>query len=603
MLIQTREQFDAALTTLFDADVIAVDTETFYIQKGVEPVQMGVAVYCPVKGREMEAGFYLPFRHEHSPTLLPSVNLPLDWLRELNRVLVRDDVTILFHNAKFDIPVLKRDGIDLTQSDFYDTMLMSHMSNENPPHGLKPLGKKLLGIEDTEKKALDKLARGLGDDKLKGVARKADGWRQVPPDAMGLYAVQDVRLTYLLWKHFMKDLEEQELLELWPREREFCRFLIEVEENGVLVNSLQAMRLAEECRGRRAEILDALGFDPMKPDQLARKLFAPAPEGLGFQPGPLGESSPAFPRGRPKMDKHILARYDHPVVQSVLEYRGLVKAEGTWFQGFLAARWPDGRVHPDFRQHGTVTTRLSCSDPNLQQLPREDEDDPEDAPMKAKVKTIVEAPDGYEVWEYDYSQLEPRLATAYSKEPALVYVYENGLDIYQDTADRVGVSRYQAKQLWLAMMYGAGVRKVAEMLGVLESESKEIVSEFRAAYPMLSSTIANCADAATARGWIRLWTGRKRHFLWPSECYKAFNSLMQGGGAEIVKDTCLRLRNALPKEVRIISMVHDSVWFEIPEGRHDLHAIIKKTMEWPTEEFSIPFPVEAKRLDKVKVAL
>jgi DNA polymerase I len=591
MLVQTDEQMEAAFTVLVSAPRIVVDTETFYIKPGVETKQLGTVTYCPIAGREMDISFYFPFRHQHDPDLFGSKNLSQNHMAKLKIALEREDVELIFHNAKFDLAVLKRDGINPVGK-IWDTMLMSHLNDENEYHALKRLNKKLLKNEssDVREKQIKKLAKELGGGKINR------GWHKVPPEAMALYAEEDVHLTHALWQHFLKELPKQELLELYDREEEFLRILMEIEENGVLVNLFKAKQLVTECEERREQIQSELGFDPMKPGPLAQKLFSPPPVGLGFVAQSFGKPSKTFPDGRPVMDKHALAHFDHPDVESILEYRGLVKAESTWFQGFIDAMWPDGRVHPDFRQHGTVTSRLSCANPNLQQLPRVEDEDQESQQIKYKVKSIISAPKGFQVWEFDYSQLEPRLATCYSQDPKLIAVYQDGRDIYQEIADSIGITRYQAKQLMLAIMYGAGKDKTAEMLGVQSSISEQIILAFWEEYPSLRATVSAAMQAAATRGWVRLWTGRRRHFWYPSEAHKAFNSILQGGGAEIVKDSGIRLKREMP-ELRIISQVHDSYWFELPEDKLDYYKKnIQRVMEWPGEEFHVPFPVEGKRI-------
>ena len=592
MLIQTDEQMDIAFTILMEAPRMVVDTETFYITPGVETIQLGTVIFAPIAGREMNVSMYFPFRHQHDPQLFGNtVNLEERHLKKLKAVLERDDVELIFHNAKFDLKVLEADGIVPTGK-IWDTMLMSHLNDENERHALKSLNKKLLGKEtsDLREKQVKKLAKDLGNGNI------GEGWHKIPPDAMALYAEEDVAQTHDLWLHFMKELPKQELLTLYDREEEFLYLLKEIEQRGVLIDPARAMQLVSECKERREQIRSELGFDPMQARPLARKLFAPPPVGLGFVPQSFGKPSKAFPDGRPVMDKHVLTQFDHPDVESILEYRGLVKAESTWFQGFLDLMWPDGRVHPDFRQHGTVTSRLSCSGPNMQQLPRQDDEDTESKEVKKRVKEIIAAPSGFEVWEFDYSQLEPRLAACYSQDPELLRIYNEGEDIYQGIADTVGITRYQAKQLMLAIMYGAGGNKTAEMLGVPSYESEAIISTFWEQYPSLRETVEAAQRAARKRGWVRLWTGRRRHFWYPSEEHKAFNSILQGGGAEIVKESGLKLKREHP-ELRIISQVHDSYWFEIPTDKSEYYqAEIKRIMEWPSEDFHVPFPVEGKRI-------
>lgn len=599
MLIQTRAQFEAARTALLRADIIAVDTETtgLYVHQGDQLI--GISTYCSLQGEtNYFLGCYFPFRHSPKSMDLftQSENLPLEWMQELRPALERPDMQLIFHNAKFDLKMLRKEGIEV-KAPFYDTMIQSHMIDENGVHSLKGLGAERWG-EDirTEEKRTKKLIQKRG------------GWDKVSAEEMRLYAVKDAELTYELWREFKDELDQQELTQLWPREEMFARCLLELEWEGIEIDKTLAQRLSSEAVGRMRDIEDELGFDPLKLDLLARRLFLPPPEGLGLLPGPLtNTSSRDFPAGRPVMDEEVLSKYDHPLVSSVLEYRGLVKANSTWYAGFQQKSSSAGRIHPSYNtgsreKWGTRTTRLSSSYPNIQQMPRSKD---------VLVRKLLRPPEGMQMWEFDYSQIELRLAVCYAYDdvPVMVEAFKNDEDPHQTTADRIGITRTTAKHSTYTVLYGGGFEKLAETFERLELQetgqvihfdrgrSKEILDGFHSLHPGFKKKIRQAERTAKANGYVKLWTGRRRHFREVWEYHKAFNSVIQGGSAEIMKDTMLKLfKLSDSRPWRMVLQVHDSLWFEIPENDQDSLDEIKSIMEWPTQKFPVPFPVDLKMI-------
>lgn len=590
MLIQTRDQFVHAKTVLLDSEITAVDTET----AGFSGPIIGISTHCEIVGRDgMEVSFYFPFRHEHDYNLFKNVeNLPVEWLKELKGVFERKDAKWIFHNFKFDLQKFWREGIDFP-GEVVDTMLMSWMIDENTPNDLKGLGKRFVSDDAKHEQ-----------DHITSLTKTLGAWEAVPPDVMGAYAEKDAQLTYRLFFIFQPMLQKQEMAELLPTEIQFARLLAEMEYRGIRIDTERAKQLAYETQCWIQSTQETLGFDPAKRKELARRLFAAPPQGRGLKPRGITKSKLASPitlsdgttvSKIPLMDRAALETYDDPLAATTLEYRSRSKALSTWFLGFLEKADTEGRLHTTFKQHGTKTTRLSSSNPNVQQIPRTTDEERELGISKSQVKTLFLPEDDCELWEFDYSQCEFRLAGCYSQETAIIEGYKSGTDFHQLTADLLGIDRQDAKTVNFAILYGAGARKLAQQLGVSEAEGLQVLSEFRATYPRLTD-VAKQAEKAARRGWVRYWDGRKRHFQYSSEYHKAFNSVIQGGAARIVIQTMLRLREAgyLPH-----LQVHDSLWFSIPVGEvEEQSKAIREIMEWPSENFPIEFPVDAKRLDK-----
>jgi DNA polymerase I len=592
MLIQSREQFEHARTVLLDADTVAVDTETNWTDSWDLRELMGISTHCMIpENPNYDVSFYFPFRHEHNKNLFESKNLPFSWLRDLSPAFERTDCIYVGHGFKFDFKVFEKEGIYIN-GEVRDTLLLSWMEDENKfSH------------------ELGDLAKTVGDIKLRkeliSIGKNLGGWNKIPPEVMELYACGDARITFLLYKYFWQVLENQELTKLYPREEKKLRILTKMEKRGIQIDKDTAIKLSEEALAKMQETLDEFGYDPAKPSQLAHRLFAAPPEGLGLKPigGYSSRKSKEFaPYGIPNMSADTLSRLNHPECLRVLDYRSWQKANSTWYEGWFNKVASDGRIHPDFKQHGTITTRLSCTKPNMQQIPRDME--------KTPVKSMLRAKEGYELWEFDYSQIEFRLGVIYAECTPVIEAYKQGFDVHQMTADRIGIqelsglsqseARYAGKQTNFLTIYGGGPTVLCYQLWrdakiqLAFYVAEEILDGFDTTYPEFKKMRNKADSVGKSRGYVKLWTGRHCRFQWPSQTKDGFNRICQGGAAEIIFDSMIELDE---QGFEIVSQVHDSLWIEIPiESSQEDRDRIHKIMEWPSEQFGIPFPVDEKQL-------
>lgn len=262
------------------------------------------------------------------------------------------------------------------------------------------------------------------------------------------------------------------------------------------------------------------------------------------------------------------------------------------------------------KQAGTKTGRFSCTSPNLQNVGKADEDIGEFPIRRAfvpeKNHTLVMV---------DYNQMEFRMMLDYAKQNDLIRQIQNGHDPHQATADLSGLSRKHAKTLNFLLLYSGGLSKQAfamkdlkpiervaliaydrledkrkaktmlppEQYGIVKpilDEMKGFKRQYFEALPMVESLIQNCTNSAIDRGWVFNWMGRRFHFSDPRFAYRATNSVIQGGCADVVKKAMVALHPGLPAfGAKIGLTIHDELIMNVPNDELRCVGIIKETME------------------------
>lgn len=574
-LASDNQEFKLFLKLAEHAPVLGVDTESNGqdLRDG-RGYTMGMSVAFKYDGINGYS-YYFPFRHEDNG------NLGWDYRDKLKTLVESKPITC--HNLKFDKLALKSLGI-IAPPDSRCSMLAAHNVREDQlSFGLDYQARNVLGIPGK-----------MRDDDFENI-KKAFGWDGIPSFAMADYGAQDAILHLAVhdyyWPRFMD--EEPNNFERWKVELEFLDLLNKIETQGIEVDLDLAQQQILMGEFRMTELLDDLGYNPGSRNDLEKLLIGDL--GLPIFPGQRSKA------GNLSFSKKYMEEYEEiltfdpkyqnsPVANNILEYRGYQKAVSSYWKAYLRLVSPDGRLRPNFMQHGTKTGRLSCRDPNLQQIPRITE-----KPWNKRVKSGFLARPGYRLWEADYSQLEMRLQAAYSKEPLLIEVFnDDDRDLFTEMAKELGIERHEAKTLNYALGYGARPKKVAMMLGRTEWQGEFIYNKYFRTYSKLHDLTENATKRARRQGFIRYWTNRRRHFESPEmEAHKALNAVMQGGAAEIVKRSMIRLDKELDPECLMELQVHDSVWFEIPEGQEKKHLPeIKRIMEDVQPSFGIPFRVD-----------
>jgi len=507
--------------------------------------------------------FYLPFRH---PNLGGGLNYSLVRFVPIMQQLL-DTKLFIYHNAKFDLVSLRTLGLQTGKSAqrFVDTMVLAHLLDENRPF---------------TGKSLDSCARYYLKDE--GGKRKSDdlkqaiklvGWGMLTPVLISEYAMYDAVLTYRLWKHLQPLLKAEGLGEVWKHKKRFLELLIEMEGYGVRVDTDLCSRMSAIGHREMADLQSLLGANPASPKDLERLIL----DDLGL-PEVISPKT-----GRRTFDKDAMKWYEtlmeemgSPLAQQILTFRGWQKSVSSNYESYLKHLSPDGQLRPNYLMHGTITGRLSCREPNLQQIPKTGT-----KPWNGQMKACFVPRPGYALVSVDYSQLELRLATVYAQEPELVATFNEGRDIFTEmsvgifgestTDDERKVKRDKTKTFVYSTQYGAGLKRISSVFGISPTEANSIRQRYYETYPRFRAASDKAAHFVQSYSKIRLWSGRYRHFLYPEEeAHKAFNSLCQGGGADIVERAMVRLSDDGfndGEECRILLQIHDEAVVEIRQDK------------------------------------
>lgn len=488
-------------------------------------------------------GFYLPFRH-HKGNLTPS---QIDKVRHLIATRER----LIMHNAMHDLKVLAREGLPF-KGFFWDTMLMAHWINEE-----------MFAYD------LSTVATYYGyppknmPDKMK-MLLETDGWDSIPIEWMDFYSSNDSFITHRSERKMEPIFLEQFPIELWEREQEFIRTVImPMKERGIRIDIPFCIMEYMKGAGIMAECKKELGFNPGSRDQLEKFLI-----------GELGLPVLATtPKGKPSFNKDAMEEYDalldkqdDPRAQTVLRYRGWQKTTSSNYKPYMELIDSDGILHPGYNLHRTKTSRLSCSEPNLQQIPKASEKE-----WNGNLKAAFIPRDGFSLWTVDYSQLQFRMTVAMAEEEGLLEVFnDEKRDIFREMARTMGWLRDDVKTLVYLILFGGGGNRARIAFGVTLDQGKELVQEFHALYPRIKKLSKRAENAARRQGYVALWTGRRRHFPKGSSFYRALNAVIQGGEAEIIKSAMIVIAKEICDEnCHLVLQIHDELAFEIRNGMED----------------------------------
>lgn len=522
--------------------------------------------------------------------------LPLsDVMPAIKGLLEREDLPKFGQNAKFDMLILSRYGVDVRPLAF-DSMLASYVLDPDKQHNMDALSERWLQYSPIsittligEKKSTQKSMRDID------AARVAE------------YAAEDADVTLQLCHKLRDALTEQGQLE-FAKTVEFATVpvLVTMERNGVCVDPSALSGLGEfmrsEAKRLEQEIWNEAGeeFTIASPKQLAEVLF----EKL------MLPSSKKTKTGY-STDSSVLTELaeTYPIAQMILDYRQVEKLRSTYVESLPRLINPStGRVHTTFNQTVAATGRLSSTDPNLQNIPIRTE-------LGLQIrKAFVPQRKGHVIVSADYSQIELRIMAAISRDPNLLAAFASGADVHAATAailhdvaieDVTSDQRRVAKTVNFGIMYGLGAFGLAQRLGISRTEGQQIIENYFAKYPGIKTYIDTTIESTRERGYASTLLGRRRYFplinasnrgLRTAAERAAINMPIQGTAADMMKLAMIRVHGRMQREnskAIMMLQVHDELLFEVAtDEAQALREMVKTEMEQALPLEGVPVIVE-----------
>ena len=502
---------------------------------------------------------YVPVRHLGGGNL--DEKIVNRWLKKV----FESPADKIMHNAQYDAGWIRQSGFTINGK-IIDTMVIAALLDENRfSYSLNALSYDHLSKTKSEKE-LNEAASAFGVDP------KAEMWK-MPAMFVGPYATDDAKLTLDLWNYFSVEINKQGLAKIADLELSLLPCLIDMTWKGVRVDLDKAESLRNTLLKREKETLHKI----KKLTGLEIEVWAAQSIAKAFDK--LDIKYERTEKGAPSFTKSFLKDHPHELSKLIVDVRNLNKTSGTFINTILKHCHKDGRIHSHINQirsdqGGTVSGRISMNNPNLQQIPARD---PELGPM---IRSLFLPEEGEQWASIDFSQQEPRILVHYAHvfgisrkiplkgaaEFVEAYNDDPTTDFHTMVAEMAQIARKSAKTINLGMMYGMGVNKLSEQLGIEVEEAKAIIRQYHERVPFvkgLMNGVMNHLNERDSSGSVRSLLGRKCRFdLWEPDrfemnkalpfeqavqeygkttklkrayTYKALNRLIQASAADMTK--------------------------------------------------------------------
>jgi len=604
-LVQDEAALQKWIVRAIEKGYVAIDTETTSLTPAMAELvgislstEKGRGCYIPLshrdpKGYSESFDFSMAEKKADTPDL---TQIQLDRALELMKPMLEDpSVLKIGHNIKYDLQMFLAHGINVTPID--DTMLLSYvLDGSRHGHGMDELAKTFLDYNTIPYK------------EVTGSGKNQVTFDLVPLDKALTYAAEDADVTLQLHKLFKPRLPSEQMTTVYETlERPLAPLIAEMEFTGIKVDPKILKRMsndfAKKIMALEKSIHEAAGqsFNIGSPKQLGDVLFG----AMGLAGGRKTKTG-SYSTGADVLEE--LAG-QHPIIDSILEWRGLSKLKSTYADALPEAINPKtGRVHTSFSLAGTNTGRLASSDPNLQNIPIRTEDG-------RKIREAFVPEDGYSLLSVDYSQVELRLAAELADIKQLKQAFHDGVDIHAATASQVfGVPmsemtpeiRRNAKAINFGIIYGISGFGLAKQLGISNQEAGDYIKQYLARFPELKKFMDDAKEYARQHGYVKTLYGRKcfvRGINDKNPAMRSFaerqaiNAPLQGTAADIMKRAMIALKPAFAAEklgARMLLQVHDELLFEVPmDEKEATEALVKRVMENAGSGLGVPLAVEA----------
>ena len=569
VMIRSEEEMVELCKKLRSQKSVCFDTET----TGMDPLlsdlvglsfafKEGEAYYVPISADREEAyrqaGIFRPFFEDEA-------------------------IDKIGQNLKYDILALRNYDIHV-RGKLFDTMIAHYLLNPEIRHGMDYMAETYLKY------------RTIHIEELIGPRGKNQKcMRDVESEIVADYAAEDADITLKLKNILEREIRDNKLEKLfYDIECPLIYVLADMEWTGVRLD-LKALedlstQYSFELQRIEKEITDMAGidFNVNSPKQIGEILF----DKLMIVDRPKKTKTGQYKTSEEELEK---IRSKHPIIEKILEQRGLKKLLGTYIDAFpLLINPRTGKIHTSFNQTVAATGRLSSTNPNLQNIPIRDE--------RGKEMRKVFIPDqGCLFVSSDYSQIELRIMAHLSGDKNMTEAFSKGQDIHAATAAKIykipleevtGDMRRKAKTANFGIIYGITPFGLSERLTISRTEAKELIDGYFATFPQVKRYMDESIAQAREKGFVETLLGRKRYLADINSRNaivrgyaerNAINAPIQGSAADIIKMAMIRIFNRLQKEKlqsKMILQVHDELNFNVfPDELEKVKAIVTEEME------------------------
>ena len=567
-------RFEDWLQRLQKAKIFAIDTETTSVDY-MRAELVGISL-C------LEAGeaCYIPLMHryENAPRQLDKAKV----LAALRPVLEDPEIEKIGQNIKYDAHIFIGEGIRM-RGMAHDTMLESYVLNATASrHNMDALAKHYLD-HDT-----------IHYEDIAGKGAKQKTFDQIELEQASDYAAEDADITLRLHQVLNPGLLDAERLNQVYREIEIplLDVLLDVEQNGVLIDEVMLKEQGKEIEQRLSQIEQAIyqqageTFNLSSPKQIQAILF----DKLEL---PVLRKTP---KGQPSTAEDVLeelaANYEIPAL--LLKHRSLHKLMSTYIDKLpLEINPRTGRVHTSYQQAVASTGRLSSASPNLQNIPIRTTEG-------RRIREAFVAEDGGRILALDYSQIELRIMAHLSADESLLDAFARGLDVHRATAAEVFGSellqvsadeRRAAKAINFGLIYGMSAFGLGKQLNIGRNEAQQYVDTYFERYPGVKRYMEETKQLARDQGYVETVFGRRLYLpdinarnanVRQYAERTAINAPMQGTAADIIKRAMIKVQAWLKEQqpgCKMIMQVHDELVFDVVEEEvESCQAVIAELM-------------------------
>jgi len=504
-------------------------------------------------------------------------------VNEFRPVFENENSLKVGQNIKYDMIVLQNYGVQV-KGPLFDTMIAHYVLQPELRHGMDYLAEIYLRYQTIH---IDELIGPKG--------KNQKNMRDLAPKDVYRYACEDADVTLKLKNVLEKELKENDAERLfYDIEMPLVPVLVNIERNGVLLDTealkQSSAHFTAQMENIEKEIYELAGetFNIASPKQVGEVLFDKLR---------IVEKAKKTKTGQYVTSEEVLEslRHKHPVVEKILEHRGLKKLLGTYIDALPQLINPrTGRVHTSFNQTVTATGRLSSSNPNLQNIPIRDENGKE-------IRKAFIPDEGCLFFSADYSQIELRIMAHLSEDKNMIDAFLSNHDIHAATAAKIykidlqdvgSDMRRKAKTANFGIIYGISVFGLAERMNVERKEAKELIDGYFETYPGVKAYMDKSIRVAQEKGYVETIFHRKR-FLPDINSRNAvvrgyaernaINAPIQGSAADIIKVAMARIYQRFQTEgiqAKMILQVHDELNFSVPvEEKERVEEIVIEEME------------------------